>query len=318
MADADTAGESGAGERGGKAAAARPETLPAALRHAAAELQAVGVASPLYDARLIAAHLLGCAPLDTMFYDDVPEGFWAAVDRRLTREPLQHILGQAPFGPLDIAVGPGVFIPRPETESLADWGARQAQALAAGSDAAPAPVVVDLCSGSGAVAAYIAHAVPAARVLAVELSADALPYTRQNAEPHGVEVIHGDATDLMLLDTLHGQVDVVVANPPYVPESPDLPPEVYADPDMAVFSGADGMRLIRGMVPVIATLLRSGGYAAVEHDDTTSAAVRDCFAAGGQFTDIAPLAGLTGVDRFVTARKLERRLGTDIEARGDS
>ena len=147
MADADTAGESGAGERGGKAAAARPETLPAALRHAAAELQAVGVASPLYDARLIAAHLLGCAPLDTMFYDDVPEGFWAAVDRRLTREPLQHILGQAPFGPLDIAVGPGVFIPRPETESLADWGARQAQALAAGSDAAPAPVVVDLCSG---------------------------------------------------------------------------------------------------------------------------------------------------------------------------
>ena len=310
MADADSADESGAGERGGKAAATRPDTLPAALRHAAAELQRAGIASPLYDARLIAAHLLGCAPLDTMFYDDVPDGFWAAVDRRLTREPLQHILGQAPFGPLDIKVGPGVFIPRPETESLADWGARQAQAVAGKS--AAAPLVADLCSGSGAVAAYIAHAAPAARVVAVELSADALPYTRHNAEPHGVEVVHGDATDPTLLEELHGQVDVVVANPPYVPESSDLPPEVYADPDMAVFSGADGMRLIRGMVPVIATLLGPGGAAAVEHDDTSSEAVQDCFAAAGQFTDIAPLPDLTGVDRFVTARKLERRLGTDI------
>ncbi|GAB3710257.1 peptide chain release factor N(5)-glutamine methyltransferase [Corynebacterium nasicanis] len=271
--------------------------LRAALLDAAERLRRAGVPSPLVDARLIAAHLLGCGPLDVAFRDEVPEGFAEMIARREQREPLQHILGLAPFGPLDLEVGPGVFIPRPETEVLADWGVRQLAGT-------PAPRVVDLCTGSGALALYLAHEVPGAEVVGVEKHAEALAFARRNAAGTTARMISGDVTDPTLLGEWHGSVDLVLSNPPYVPETPDLDREVYADPPQAVFAGASGMDIIEAFVPTIHALLRSGGLVGIEHDDTTSQAVQDVLAAHGGFRDIAVLRDLTGRARFVTASKV--------------
>ena len=272
-------------------------SLRAALLDAAERLTAAGVDSPLVDARLIAAHLLGVGPLDVAFHDEVPDGFEEMVARRERREPLQHILGVAPFGALDLAVGPGVFIPRPETEVLADWGVRQLRGQAS-------PRVVDLCTGSGALALYVAHEVPGAEVVGVEKHDGALAYARRNARGTAVRMEQGDVTEPGLLAEWHGTVDLVLSNPPYVPETPDLQQEVYADPPEAVFSGASGMDVIGALAPTIHALLRPGGRVGIEHDDTTSAEVQEVLAAHGGFRDIAVLADLTGRARFVTASKV--------------
>lgn len=271
--------------------------LRAALADAAERLRRAGVPSPLVDARLIAAHLLGCGPLDVAFRDEIPAGFEEMVARRERREPLQHILGVAPFGALDLAVGPGVFIPRPETEVLADWGVRQLVDVRS-------PRVVDLCTGSGALALYVAHEVPGAEVVGVELHDEALSYARRNAEGGTARMIQGDVTDPTLLGQWHGTVDLVLTNPPYVPETPDLDREVYADPPQAVFAGATGMDVIDAFLPTIHALLRPGGQVGIEHDDTTSRAVQDVVAAHGGFRDIAVVRDLTGRARFVTASKV--------------
>ncbi|ANE03771.1 peptide chain release factor N(5)-glutamine methyltransferase [Corynebacterium crudilactis] len=276
-------------------------TLGEALRDATTVLERAGVASPLVDARLIAAHLLGCSPLNIALYmrDEVPAGFADAVQRRATREPLQHILGTAPMGSLDLHVGPGVFIPRPETEVLADWAVRQAGGV-------DKQKIVDLCTGSGALAAYIGHELIDATLYAVELDRGAATWAQRNFDEFapGVQLIHGDVTDPTLLSDVHGTIDIVVSNPPYVPETQDLDPEVYQDPHMAVFSGADGMDVINEMVHLIFNLLRFGGVVGVEHDDTTSEAVQQVFQDHGGFDTIEVLKDLTGRARFVTARKL--------------
>lgn len=276
-------------------------TLGEALRDATTILDKAGVVSPLVDARLIAAHLLQCGPLDIALRmrDEVPAGFVEAVQRRAQREPLQHILGTAPMGPLDLHVGPGVFIPRPETEVLGEWAVRQAGGV-------DKPKIVDLCTGSGALAAYIGHELIDASLTAVELDPGAATWAKRNFAEFSpqVELVLGDATDTTLLAELHGTVDVVVSNPPYVPESLDLDPEVYKDPHMAVFSGEDGMDVINRMVYLIANLLRPGGVVGVEHDDTTSDAVQEVFNSHGGFEAVKALSDLTGRARFVTARKL--------------
>lgn len=284
----------------------RPVHMRQAVAEAARTLAAAGVASPEVDARLLAAHLLGVAPLEVGFadYDDAfGEAYAAAVHRRAAREPVQHITGSAPFGALDLEVGPGVFIPRPETEMLAQWAVGKLGA------AAPAtPTVVDLGTGSGALAISVAAACPRARVLAVERSATARGYAARNAATCGadVEIVAGDMTDPQLLRELDGAVDLVVTNPPYVPETPDLAPEVYRDPPEAVFSGADGMDAIRGLVPVAARLLAPGGWLGIEHDETTADAVRSILLHDATFTDVETLTDLTGRPRFATASKVIR------------
>ncbi|MCS5478993.1 peptide chain release factor N(5)-glutamine methyltransferase [Corynebacterium sp. YIM 101645] len=274
-------------------------TLRDALADAAERFASAGVPSPEVDARLIAAHLLQVGPMEVALRsrDGVPDGFEGMVARREAREPLQHILGLAPFGALDLHVGPGVFIPRPETEVLADWGVRQL----AGS---LSPRVVDLCTGSGALALYVGHEVPGAEVVGVEKHEEALAWARRNAEGTGVEMIRGDVTDPQLLSRWHGTVDLVLTNPPYVPLTPDLDVEVYADPPQAVFAGESGMDVIEAMAPAIHALLRPGGAVGIEHDDTTSPEVQDVLAAHGGFRDIAVLHDLTGRARFVTASKV--------------
>lgn len=272
------------------------------IEGAANTLREAGVDSPEVDARLLAAHVLGVAPLQLMFADvpaDFGERYTELVDRRAAREPLQYIIGTAPFYGVDLAVGPGVFIPRPETEVLAEWAVHKLI------DAPSAPTVVDLGSGTGALAIAVARARPDVTVYAVERSEAARVYLQRNVDTLApqVNVVAGDMTDPELLSEI--RADVVVSNPPYVPETPELQAEVYADPHEAVFSGADGMAAIRGIVPVVKQMLKDGGVVGIEHDDTTSEAVQDELRAGG-FADVRALEDMTGRARFVTASKLAR------------
>lgn len=271
------------------------------FRTAAATLAAAGIDSPLVDARALLAHVLDCAPLEAGFRELTPEQqrhFEELVARRASREPLQHILGTAWFGPLELHVGPGVFIPRPETEVLADWAVGQ---IPGTSDAGVH--VLDLCTGSGALAAYVAKHRPHARIVAVERSAEALSFARRNV-PDNVELLQADVLDTQALAPFFGWADVIVCNPPYVPESQDLQPEVYRDPHEAVFSGADGMELIDALAPIIYDLLAPGGVVGLEHDDSTSERVQQTFHLCG-LEDVQALKDLTGRARFVIARRGE-------------
>lgn len=292
-------------------------TYREALRDATERLRAAGVPSPEWDARLLAAHLIHCGHMDIALDEQPIPGFdvayGALVGRREAREPLQHILGVAWFGPLELEVGPGVFIPRPETEVLADWGVKfltKFNSLESKEfNSSESPRVVDLCAGSGALGLYVAHYVPQAEVWAVELADAALAYTRRNAATAArggagtINVVQGDVTEADLLPELHGSVDLVLTNPPYVPETPDLEPEVYQDPHEAVFGGVDGMETINAMIPTIAALLRPGGRVGIEHDDDTSQQVQEALRAHGGFSHIEVLKDLTGTARFVTAQR---------------
>lgn len=283
-------------------------TYQEALRDATGRLRAAGVPSPEWDARVLAAHLIHCGHMDIPLSHEPMPGFdvafGALVGRREAREPLQHILGTAWFGPLELDVGPGVFIPRPETEVLAEWGVRSLKESILGQES---PCVVDLCTGSGALALYIAHFVPQAQVWGVELSDAALAYTQRNARNTAgdasshVHLVKGDVTDSHVLAELDGTVDLVLTNPPYVPENPFLDPEVYHDPHEAVFGGADGMETITAMIPTIARLLRPGGRVGIEHDDETSEKVQDALLSHDGFDQVDVLHDLTGTARFVTA-----------------
>ena len=270
-------------------------TYGRALRRGVQRLRAAGVASPEWDARIMAAHLIHCGHMDIPLDQSPMPGFDVAFDallrRREAREPLQYVLGSAWFGPLELKVGPGVFIPRPETEVMADWAVRNTEG----------PRLVDLCTGTGALALYLHHYLPDAQVKAVELADAALAYTQANTHNTGVEVIQADATAGDTLADWNGTVDLLVTNPPYVPETPDLEPEVYHDPHNAVFAGADGMGVITGLIPTIARLVRPGGKLAIEHDDSASEAVQAALAKHGGFEQIAALQDLTGTPRFVTA-----------------
>jgi release factor glutamine methyltransferase len=268
------------------------------LAEAAARLTAAGVGTPRVDAELLLAWALGTTRTALLTTDGVPADalsrFHGALERRAAREPLQHIVGSAPFRTVELAVGPGVFVPRPETELLVDAVLPR---LPAGA------VVVDLCAGSGALALAIAVEAPASRVIAVERSSDALPWLRRNVEAAGVEVVVGDVTDAALLAAARGTVDAVVSNPPYVPDATAVEPEVRADPREAVFAGAQGMAVIPHVVARAADLLGRGGILAVEHDDTHGTVVPDLLRGDRRWHDVADHPDLTGRPRYVTARR---------------
>lgn len=271
---------------------------------AAATLAEAGIDSARWDAEQLAAHLAGTDRGRLALLDSPGDEFFRryrdVVAARSHRVPLQHLLGTAAFGPVTLHVGPGVFIPRPETEALLEWAVAQ--------QLAPRPVIVDLCTGSGALAVALAHYMPGARIIAIDNSDAALEYARRNAQGTAIELLRADVAELAcqpgLLDELDGRVDMVVANPPYVPDEAVLDPEVAQhDPHRAVFGGADGLAVIAPLVQLAGRWLRPGGLIGVEHDDTTSARTAELFDRTGAFDDVQSRADLTGRPRFVTARR---------------
>lgn len=278
----------------------------ASVGRATGVLAAAGIGPARAEAELLAAYVLdtsrGRLALTARFTPAQLDRFEELVRRRAGREPLQYLLGSAPFRYLELAVGPGVFVPRPETELLAGWGIDGARQLTG------EPVVVDLCSGSGAIALAVADEVPQARVVAVERSAAALDWLRRNAAVRAaagdrpIEVVAGDVTDPGLLTELAGRVDVLLCNPPYVPAATAVPPEVADhDPAEAVFGGADGLAVIRPVLARAAELLRPGGLLGIEHDDTHAEAVPALLRADGRFGEVTDHPDLAGRARFVTA-----------------
>jgi release factor glutamine methyltransferase len=264
---------------------------------AAAALAEAGVGSPRTDAELLAAHAARTDRGRLAVVDAGPEFFDRydnLVAARAKRVPLQHLTGTAPFGPVTVEVGPGVFIPRPETESMLEWAVAQPLSQDA--------VIVDLCTGSGALALALSGQWPDARVIAVDDSEDALDYARRNVAGTPVELLRADVTKPGLLHELDGGVDLVVANPPYIPDGATLEPEVAEhDPAHALFGGPDGMTVIRAIGELAARWLRPGGRCAVEHDDTTSALTVEVFTHNGRFVDVTARHDLAGRPRFVTA-----------------
>lgn len=279
-------------------------TAAAVLRSATATLAAAGVASPRVDAELLLAHLLGRTRSQLPLVGELSAGQRAAyhelIGRRSVGEPVQYLTGTAAFRRIELAVGPGVFIPRPETELILELAADQ---LAA------AGTVLDVCAGSGAIALSVAREYPSARVLAIERAEPALAWLRRNAEARAlagdraVEVVAADLARPGLLAELTGRVDVLLCNPPYVPERirDQLTVEVSHDPAEAVFAGQDGLGLMPALLTAAARWLRPGGLLVIEHDDSHPQAVPALLAGTGHWRNLAGHADLAGRPRFASA-----------------
>ena len=282
--------------------------LREALGAATTRLRAAGVASADHDAEALLAQLLDRPRSSLLLAGDLSADQAAAyerlVSRRATREPLQHILGRAAFRHVEVEVGPGVFVPRPETESLAGWAI---DVLTGPRETDRPPVAVDLCTGSGAVALSLAAEAPGTVVHAVELCEAAHDYAKRNLAGSGV-ILHLEDIATALPD-LDGLVDVVVANPPYVPltafESMD-PEARDFDPPLALWSGTDGLATIRVVEAVAGRLLRDGGQVGCEHADVQGQSAPAVFTATGRWYDVRGHSDLTGKPRFVTARRATR------------
>jgi release factor glutamine methyltransferase len=279
---------------------------------ATARLAEAGVDSPRTDAELIAAHLHNVkrGELHMVPDSEFDARYWADIGRRENREPLQHITGKAYFRYLELDVGPGVFVPRPETEVMTGWVIDRLRAMNVAE-----PVAVDLGTGSGAIALSIAQEVPRATVHAVEADPLARAWAERNITRYvdgytaGRVLLHeGDFVSqdpsggLKELAALAGTVDVVVSNPPYIPLGAVVPPEVGEyDPPAALWSGGDGLDAVRAVERVARWLLRPGGLVAVEHGAPQGAAVFWVFPEEAGWRDTANHKDLARKDRFVTA-----------------
>ena len=286
----------------------RGEELAQVLAHATAAL--AQVPSPRVDAELLAAHLLHggsrsrlqhAALMGERLTPAQVAEYEALVARRASREPLQHITGCAPFHHLELSVGPGVFVPRPETELLVEEALK---VLSARAESATGQLrIVDLCTGSGAIAAAIKSELPNAQVFAVELSEEAIPYARKNLEPLGVHLVQGDALTALTEQT--GRFDAVLSNPPYIPPGnvPADPEAALHDPEMALYGGgADGMQMPSAIAARAYELLAPGGFFMMEHDDTQEEAVAELLARVG-FERCYPVRDLNGRSRHSAGYK---------------
>lgn len=282
---------------------AAPGGLRAAVDEAADRLAVAGVPSPRFDAEELAAHVLGIERRELWSVTSLgasAETYAEYVGRRAAREPLQHITGRAFFRHLELAVGPGVFVPRPETELVAEAAIEAART--AGVGGAPA-VVVDLCTGSGAIALAVATEVPGSRVHAVEADPGAFDWASRNCLGSGVDLWLGDMADAFT--DLDGDVDVVVANPPYIPVGALIRDAEVAthDPPLALWSGTDGLDAMRVLEVVAARLLRPGGTVVAEHADLQGASAPEVFRQTRRWADVRDHRDLAGRDRYVTATR---------------
>lgn len=278
--------------------------LRAAVRAASSRLAGAGVPSPENDALTLAAHVLrrpvgevrtamvlGAPAPDPVAYERL-------VEHRADRVPLQHLTGRVAFRRLELAVGPGVFTPRPETEVVAGLAIDAALAVDG------APVVVDLCTGSGAIALAVADEVPTATVYAVELGRDAHAWAERNVATTALDVrlVHGDATTA--LPEFDGTVDVVVSNPPYIPVGmvPQDPEVRDHDPDLALYGGSeDGLAIPLAVAARAAELLRPGGVLVMEHADSQGVALPAALERTGRWVEVRDEVDLTGRPRATVA-----------------
>lgn len=259
--------------------------------------------SPLAEAHQLIAHILRIEPNEVLFVteinDDAQHALDAAVQRRIAGEPLQHIIGWSHFRHVRVRVGPGVFIPRPESEPMVGW------ALERLVDCVETPRIVELCTGSGALSLAMDDELAKSAIWAVEKEPSAAEWARLNVTGTGIVIVEQDMADA--LESLNNSIDCVIANPPYIPigVAPHLPADVRDyDPATALFAGTDGLDAIRVVAQVAARLLRPGGVVACEHDDSHEASAPEVFTRTGHFEEVRDHHDLTGRPRFVTARRL--------------
>jgi release factor glutamine methyltransferase len=276
------------------------------LSESSGQLKEAGVISPQVDAELIACYCLGISRSELAlmvatkqeFPKDSMDNFQLALARRVARHPLQHITGIAPFRHLELKVGPGVFTPRPETEQVVGFALEKIESL-------QSQLIVDLCSGSGAIAISVATEVSGSNVFAVEKSKEAFAYLRDNAASYGLSESNLRNEDLEdSLPELDGQVDLVISNPPYIPINAtpiDLEVQLH-EPRMSLYGGVDGLDVVRQISVRALKLLRPGGLLVLEHADTQSSAIGKLLLAQG-WLEIEARADLAGKDRMISARK---------------
>jgi release factor glutamine methyltransferase len=277
-----------------------------ALESATDKLTSAGVTSPSVDAELLGCFVLGIerseltmlSLREELFPEDKIFQFETAVARRVKREPLQHITGLAPFRHLELHVGPGVFIPRPETEQLVELAIESIKKI-------EKPLVVDLCSGSGAIAISLATELEGSRVFSVELSEQAFEFLSNNYQKYGLDTKSAKNEDLAnAFDELEAQVDLVISNPPYIPDSAvpvDLEVQLH-EPSLALYGGEDGLDVIRRISDRALYLLKPSGLLLLEHADTQAQAVSQLLLNQG-WQEVISSQDLAGKDRMISARK---------------
>ena len=260
------------------------------------------------EARTLLAHAAAVEPsrlaLLAEVDDDVAAGYAALLARRAAGEPVQYLTGRAWFRTVGVAVAPGVFIPRPETEVMTGWAIDRLRELPG------EPVVVELCAGSGAISAAIAAERPGCRQYAVELSEAACRLAERNLAGTGVALVEGDMADAF--PELDGTVDLVITNPPYIPLEAweGVAADVRAhEPELALFSGADGLDALKVVARVAARLLRPGGRVCAEHAEVQAESVVALFAEAGAFTQVADHTDYNDRPRYVTAVRAAKLAG---------
>ncbi len=277
-------------------------TVPALLQRGTATLEAGGIGTARQEAEWLLAGLLGVERF-ALYVDPARRlssptvaRFLTVIERRARREPLQYLLGWEDFHGLRLAVTPDVLVPRPETEGLVEWAVE----LLGGR---PDPVLADLGTGSGAIACAIARALPAAEVLAVEVSVGALAVASRNVRELGlssrVRLLAGDL--FAPLGSIPASLDLVVANPPYLPSAviASLPPEVSRhEPRAALDGGPDGMAVIRRIVAGAPAVLKRGGWLLMEIGEEQAGPLASRMAAEG-FSGIRARRDLNGVERYI-------------------
>lgn len=282
-----------------------PAQLPDLIRAATEVLTDAEVPSPRHDAQRLAEYVLGVDRLNLILPPPVPASFIgqyaAVIERRRRREPLQHITAETTFRYLQLGMSPGVFVPRPETEVVAQEAIDAAAAL-------PSARVVDLCTGAGGIALSVATEVRTSQVWAVDMAVEAVALTRRNAEraTASIRVLEGDVRDPGLLADLAGTIDVLVSNPPYIPpDAEPVDPEVRDyDPSLALYGGGeDGLTIPAAVIAAAARLLRPGGTLVMEHAHGQGNGTRLLAAGCEAFTDIRTRLDLNGLDRMLTARR---------------
>ncbi len=286
--------------------AADTDTLAAVLARAVEVLWRAGVPSSDVDAELLVGHVLGLSRGGVQAkvvtgavlsnYDRL--AIDSLIERRAAREPLQHITGRAPFRSLELAVGPGVFVPRPETEQVAQFAIDALRAAAA-----PEPIGIDLGTGSGAIALAMAIEVPHARVYGVENSPTAFIWTKHNFRESGADNARAVFIDLAVaLPELDGTVAVVISNPPYIPNAaiPRDPEVRLFDPAHALYGGEDGLDVVRQVSQTARRLLHPGGTLVLEHGELQGGAIAALLIEDG-WSAVATHPDFLGRDRATTA-----------------